>query len=162
LKYLIIFILITYQVFAQDDNAQDADRDQYNQSNTSVSSQRDDVPYFNNGHQSSGKSQVKYKLAKVTNILGKWNILGTENSMIEFKHDDTEKSFYFYDGELDSGSSGTWEESYDNDILTLTLTHLEAGITEKLSVQRINRRKLALGSIQNGEFVCRSHIKKQK
>ena len=150
--------------FAQD-KAQDADRHQLNQPRSTISPQGEGDPYdhfWGWSNSPRGKINVKYRHAKVDNIIGKWEFLGAEKSTIEFEQNELEKSFYLFNGEIGSGSRGTWNESYNNKILTLTLRHQDIDVVEKLAVQHINRKKLALGSIVNGEFVCRSHIKKRK
>jgi hypothetical protein len=62
---------------------------------------------------------------------------------------------------VQSGSDEKWNGSYYDDILIVRLRHLEIDVTEKLAVQVINRKTLALGLIENGEFVYRYRIKRQ-
>ena len=106
------------------------------------------------------KHSIGYKKAKTKNIIGKWEFIGTPNTTIEFKCDSLDQTFHFYDSVVESGTNGKWTESYNNDILMITLRHLEADVKEKLAVKRVNRRKLAIGSVLNGEFIPRSLIKK--
>ena len=107
------------------------------------------------------KYPSKFRQAETDDILGEWQFVGTSKATIEFKSDSLDQTFYFYDGTLEIGSSGEWRESYNDDILIVTLTHLDVDVTEQLAVQVINRKTLALGTIVKGEFAYRYRIKKQ-
>ncbi len=151
--------------FAQD-KAQDADRRLNNQNNQSYISPQGEVdPYMpfppNWSKSSNQKPPLWYRHAEKNDILGKWEFVGIPNSTIEFKSDSLEHTFYFYDDAIESGSGGKWSGSYYDDILIVTLRHLEIDVTEKLAVRGINRKTLALGSIEDGKFVYRYRIKKQ-
>jgi len=103
----------------------------------------------------------KYRQAETDDMLGKWEFDSAPNTTIEFKSDSLKRTFYFYDGVTESESSGEWRESYYDEVLIVTLDHLNIDVIEKLAVQVINKKTLALGLIVNGEYEYRYRIKKQ-
>ena len=115
----------------------------------------------NTYYEFSSKHSVKFRQAETDDILGKWEFNDTPNTTIEFRSDSLDQTFYFYDGVIESGSNGEWRESYYDDILIISLTHLDVGVTEQLAIQVINRKTLALGSIVNGKFDYRYRVIKQ-
>ncbi len=106
------------------------------------------------------KPFLKFRRAEPDDIIGNWEFIDTQHTTIEFKSDSLNQTFYFYDGVSECGSGGKWSGSFYDDILIVTLTHFDIDVTEKLAVQVINRKTLALGTVVNGKFDYRYRIKK--
>lgn len=159
---VIVVVLLVISCFGLTQNkAQDVDRHDHNQA--IVQRQGQEMPVYNWDWPKATnlKHPLWYRQADKDDILGMWEFVDIPNSTIEFKSDGFEHTFQFYDDALESWSGGKWSGSYYDNILIVTLFHSEIDVTEKLAVRGINRKTLALGSIENGEFVYRYRIKKQ-